>query len=285
MRNRKFKFNGEIYTTMADIAREVGVNRIQPRDFKKYGIEEISGDAMVTEPEAKPEISSVDAAKVDEVITAAKNGDIPYITLVDENDNDAVPWGLMYTEGGWISDSGQSHPDVLDESAVKALVEQYLDTAYETYQTQMQQPVKRDRRFTRKLGTDTDIQEAKAIASTGTIDDFCSQIKHFTVDALTSMAVAVGINTWDGIDNEPIRKMRLIMGLKDFYFPGQKTVTKKVVSWVKVDLPIMVKLAEDNDLEFKRSDNDKIQRMWVTAALNAAGFDPADYEGKGKDES
>lgn len=40
---RTFKMNGNIYNSMMDIARELGKKRIHPKDFQKYGIEEITG--------------------------------------------------------------------------------------------------------------------------------------------------------------------------------------------------------------------------------------------------
>ena len=39
---RKFKYNGNIYNSMMSIAKEIGINRLYPKDFPKYGIEEIT---------------------------------------------------------------------------------------------------------------------------------------------------------------------------------------------------------------------------------------------------
>lgn len=39
---RKFKYNGKTYDSMMNIARELGINRLYPRDFAKYGVEEIT---------------------------------------------------------------------------------------------------------------------------------------------------------------------------------------------------------------------------------------------------
>lgn len=61
---RTFKMNDHTYTSMMDIARELGVKRVYPRDFGKYGIVELTEDyseATASEPEqtkAEPEAES-----------------------------------------------------------------------------------------------------------------------------------------------------------------------------------------------------------------------------------
>ena len=39
---RKFKYNGKTYSSMMSIAREIGISRLYPRDFAKYGVEEVT---------------------------------------------------------------------------------------------------------------------------------------------------------------------------------------------------------------------------------------------------
>ena len=39
---RQFKYNGNTYGSMMSIAKELGIKRLYPRDFAKYGVEEIS---------------------------------------------------------------------------------------------------------------------------------------------------------------------------------------------------------------------------------------------------
>lgn len=53
---RKFKYNGKEYNSMMDIAREIGINRLYPRDFAKYGVEEITdmNNVQVTDAQDVP---------------------------------------------------------------------------------------------------------------------------------------------------------------------------------------------------------------------------------------
>lgn len=44
---RKFKYNGNIYSSMMGIAKELGISRLYPRDFAKYGVEEVTGENNV----------------------------------------------------------------------------------------------------------------------------------------------------------------------------------------------------------------------------------------------
>ena len=50
---KKFMMNGKTYNSMMDMARELGVNRIYPRNFEKYGITEVSDATSEPTAEAK----------------------------------------------------------------------------------------------------------------------------------------------------------------------------------------------------------------------------------------
>ena len=41
---RKFEYNGKVYNSMASIAKELGIDRLYPRNFAKYGVKEITED-------------------------------------------------------------------------------------------------------------------------------------------------------------------------------------------------------------------------------------------------
>ena len=64
---RTFKMNENIYNSMMDIARELGKKRIQPKDFQKYGIEEITGtvqpDDVKSDDNNKKTVVSAEVSK------------------------------------------------------------------------------------------------------------------------------------------------------------------------------------------------------------------------------
>lgn len=265
---RTFTMNGNTYTSMIDIARELGVKRVYPRDFDKYGIVETTGqDAQVAVD---------DTVKTDD--TQAQVADTADTTVAATDDVQAQQDD---TQVG-VDDSQQvddTQSDVTDDQTQDAdkADEDVQDTKADDKKAD--EP-KVDKRFTRKLGTPEQIKEAQENAGKMDIISFNNYIKHFTVDALVALADAAGVKNWDSITNEPIRKMRLLMEIKAFYYPQDKTPVKPNSEWRKVDLADLLALAKKHKLNYKKSDDEKIQRMWVIMAIKAANLTPQDLPQK-----
>ena len=251
-----------------DIARELGVKRVYPRDFDKYGIVETTGqDAQVAVD---------DTVKTDD--TQAQVADTADTTVAATDDVQAQQDD---TQVG-VDDSQQvddTQSDVTDDQTQDAdkADEDVQDTKADDKKAD--EP-KVDKRFTRKLGTPEQIKEAQENAGKMDIISFNNYIKHFTVDALVALADAAGVKNWDSITNEPIRKMRLLMEIKAFYYPQDKTPVKPNSEWRKVDLADLLALAKKHKLNYKKSDDEKIQRMWVIMAIKAANLTPQDLPQK-----
>lgn len=89
--SRTFKMNGNIYNSMMDITRELGKKRIQPKDFQKYGIEEITGtvqsddvksdDKSSEEKTEKKAPAKKDVKKSEETPEKKEKADKPVVTL------------------------------------------------------------------------------------------------------------------------------------------------------------------------------------------------------------
>ena len=127
-------------------------------------------------------------------------------------------------------------------------------------------------------GTPDEIKKAQDSISSATLEEFNNTIRHFNLEALVTMAEEAGVKTWDTITNAPIRKMRLLMELKGHYYPGQKLPVKVGSVWHKLTLEQLMELADENNLDYKKIEDKKIQRMWVTMALNKSGLKPEDYK-------
>lgn len=194
---RTFELNGRIFYTMMDMARELGVARIYPKDFAKYGIKEVDG---VTVKKAEALDVKSDVAESTTVVTK---------TNVIVN--------------------------------VKNVV-------------------------------------------INTLQDYANFLKGKTLDELISLCKADGVDTCDSISFEPIRKMHLVMNLKEKKFPGEKLETRKPTDFRKVSFDILKTTADDMNLEYRKSDNDAITRMWVTKALIDAGVNPEDLIKKAGDD-
>lgn len=274
---RTFTMNGNTYTSMMDIARELGVKRVYPRDFDKYGIVETTGQDI--------QVAVDDTVKADDNTQAqvADTADTTVAATADVQDDDTVQAQQDDTQADNAGDDQQAdvQTDVADDQ--KQDDNKVEDKAEETQDAKAddkKDEPKVDKRFTRKLGTPEQIKKAQENAGKMDIISFNNYIKHFTVDALVALADAAGVKNWDSITNEPIRKMRLLMEIKAFYYPQDKTPVKPNSEWRKVELADLMALAKKHKLNFKKSDDEKIQRMWVIMAIKAANLTPQDLPQK-----
>lgn len=194
---RTFELNGRIFYTMMDMARELGVARIYPKDFAKYGIKEVDG------------------------VTVKK------------------------------AEALDVKPDVAESTTVV---------------------------------TKTNVIVNVKNVVINTLQDYANFLKGKTLDELISLCKADGVDTCDSISFEPIRKMHLVMNLKEKKFPGEKLETRKPTDFRKVSFDILKTTADDMNLEYRKSDNNTITRMWVTKALIDAGVNPEDLIKKAGDD-
>lgn len=273
---RTFTMNGNTYTSMMDIARELGVKRVYPRDFDKYGIVETTGqDIQVAADDTVKADDNTQAQVVDTIdTTVAATEDVKADDTVQAQQDD--------TQADSTGDDDQqtdTQADVANDQKQDDKVDE-ADTKAEDKADDKKDEPKVDKRFTRKLGTPEQIKEAQENAGKMDIISFNNYIKHFTVDALVALADAAGVKNWDSITNEPIRKMRLLMEIKAFYYPQDKTPVKPNSEWRKVALSDLLALAKKHKLDYKKSDDEKIQRMWVIMAIKAANLTPQDLPQK-----
>ena len=131
----------------------------------------------------------------------------------------------------------------------------------------------------KKTGTAEEIAEVEADVVDMTRFTFGKAITNFTIPALITMATNAGVtNLWEGISNQPIRKMRLIMELKEVYFPTGNAPKKTAAPtpWKGIPMDALVKLAKDNNIQWKEDKNEGINRMRLIMALKANKLQPSD---------
>lgn len=244
---RTFKMNDHTYTSMMDIARELGVKRVYPRDFDKYGIVELTEDdaeATAAEPEQTK----------------------------DEPEAEATAEAVAKTSAEAEATVEEPKAEV-EEPAEEHKVE---DVKAEAKKPKATKKPSKERKG-RKTGSEEDIKGLVESLPNLSLEDFQTTIKHFTNDALIALAAELkkDINQYPELTNAPIRKMRLIMELKKALFPGQYYNTVKKSCWKKLSLDELKKLAKDNNLTYKAVDDEKVQRMFLIMELNKAGVKPA----------
>ena len=227
---RTFVMNNTTYTSMAAIAAELGVPRIRPRDFSKYGIMETT-DLDNSADDAAEEVAeqTVEAEEVADDVSEVADEVAEAESDTEEDDTDDA------------DDADDAEAEQVDDYDLKGFVESIVDM---------------------------------------TIIDFATAIKKFSVDKLLQLIDAVGadgMNKWETIENEPIRKMRLIMELKNNLFPGEKTPVNPPSIWRGIALDKLVELADANGVEYmKVESNENIQRMRVIEALKNTDLTPDD---------
>lgn len=222
MKTRKFQMNGKVYESMAAIAKELGVNRVRPSQFDKYGITEIT-DAVTVDTKA------VETAKAEEPVKA-----------------DTKPVSEK--------DASKKKPA---KNAVKT-------TSEEAKKTEDKEEVKAN------TSDDKAAVEIKS-GDDETLEEYSKRLKKSSMDDLVKYAEEAGVDVYESITNEQIRRMRITMALKAHYYPNEKLEVKKATGFKKIDLDTLIKAADERGLKYKKVDFPAIQRMWVTKALTDAG--------------
>lgn len=220
---RTFSMNGKTYESMMDIAREIGIKRVYPRDFDKYGVVETTGQDVAETSKDVPVAKTEEPKEVEKEEKKVSTPE-PKPEKKSKSKADKVDAEMTAKE-----DAGEAAVDVDD------LVSKVPEMS---------------------------------------IIQFNDIIGKWDVDSLVKLAEKAGVNLWDKITNASIRKMRLLMEIKKFYYPNDKVPVKPDSVWKNIPLESLIKLADEKSLEYRKSDESKIQRMWVIKALNDAGVSP-----------
>ena len=104
-------------------------------------------------------------------------------------------------------------------------------------------------------------------------DQLNAQLKELSLEELTKMAKELKANTYEGIENKGIRRMRLIMGIREVYFPTPKSNGEPTV-WKPYSVEELKEVANKNDVKYKPCDDLKILKMRIIMALKSANIQP-----------
>lgn len=94
--------------------------------------------------------------------------------------------------------------------------------------------------------------------------------RHLTTEQLEEWVELEGLET-KPTDSESIHRMRLCMAILYFNFPKQTRGKKKDSPYKKYTLEELVQMANENNLEVKPCDDNRILRMRTITALKEAG--------------
>lgn len=244
MAKRTFEMNGVTYESMLAIASELGIKRVYPKDFDKYGIVETTGvEAKVEAPvseEPKAEEVKVVEAKVEEAPAEE--------TKVEEAEEEEKP---------------KAKRTKLSEEERKARRKERREK-------------KRLEREEAKKPTPEMIAKGKELqekAGFESIWAWALEMKKSSSEEVYKLAETLGI-TWEKHEVERINRMHAVQAIRENMFPGQKRPKVRKSVWKDVSNEVIEGLLKEKGIEVVKTTDDKINRMKMIKALKDAGITP-----------
>lgn len=230
---RTFTMNGNTYTSMMEIARELGIKRVYPRDFAKYGIVETT-DTVATDDAT----NKVEDKKVADT-PQAQDADTAVSTENTKAENDTV-----------VGDK-----EATDDVANKEESQVTKKTA--------------SNKNTDKAADKPASNKVKPLTG---LEAYSAELRVMTLNDLVDLAKKEQVELYETVSDEKIRRMRLTMALKSKKYPGQKLNTRKA-SFRHVSLDALKEFAKEVGVaDYTVTSEERTQRMWIIHALNKAGY-------------
>lgn len=253
---KAYTMNGNKYTNLTAIAKELGLSRVRPSQFAKYGITEVNVDTPAADAAAVPAMAPTqDNTAADTTPTQDDSTPIP-------TDNDQAGDQTDNTNTGDSQDKDE--PDQKDEPKPKKGSKPKADKA----EKQPKEPTLAD-----TIKTAGEISED--ISKTVSLEDFSKALRKIPLDVLKACADKANVEApWQG--SEPIQRMHLTLNLREHFYPGQKLEAKKASPFRKIPLDVLTAKADELGLSYHTGGGDAITRMWATKALTDAGVNAED---------
>ena len=107
------------------------------------------------------------------------------------------------------------------------------------------------------------------------VEEIKEMIKSLPNDGVYAWAEDLGLEVPD-FEHEGIKRMRVAMLIKEYYFPTPKKEKAPTTSpWADYTTSELEKLVKSNKLKARKvENNDSIKRMWLIKALKDAGVEP-----------
>lgn len=107
---------------------------------------------------------------------------------------------------------------------------------------------------------------------------FKKELRNLTTTQLIDVVKEIGGNVWETLKDDTIRRMRLVMELKGYYYPQYKVVAKQKSPWTAVTTDKLLETAKAKGAVYKDCADEKILRMRVIVALKAFGVQAEDIK-------
>lgn len=106
-----------------------------------------------------------------------------------------------------------------------------------------------------------------------TIDEMSAHLKSLPSKEVIKFVKKLGVS-WEEHDNQAINRMRASIALRKAMFPGERRNREPKSAWKPFTLAELEKLAKKHKLQYKKTSDERVTRMWVIKALNDAGIQP-----------
>lgn len=154
------------------------------------------------------------------------------------------------------SDVSSTTPEVETPKAVETVEE-----------SKVEEPKAEDKSTTED---NSDLKSTMETISSKGLANFKAEIAKFSTEDLISTAEVLGTDTYINISNKGIRRMRIIMALKDHYFPKPPKAPSQPSAFKDLSVEQLQQIAKDNNIEYKPCDNTGILKMRIIMALKDA---------------
>ena len=288
---KKYSMNGKEYNTMMDIARELGKKRVRPSDFAKLGIVVVEDSQETTQTYTTAVSTYATVATTYTTIAATYTTAVATYTTANTYTTTTATYTTAITSYTtttmtYVTTTGTYTTGVilLDIKDTYTTTPKFkLEITYTSTPivqngnlglfdwddsiTSMIAATDLTVKKVKKYGTPEDIAEVEQDVVDMTRKQFGKAIKHFKLEALKTMAMNAGIeDLHEEIDDIRILRMKLIMDLKDVYFP-RPAKAQKWRPWRGVPLETCIALAAEYGVTWKPDTCPKINRMRLVIEL------------------
>ncbi|WAB24992.1 hypothetical protein M3_0041 [Lysinibacillus phage vB_LfM_LysYB1] len=257
-----FVYEGKEFPTFKAIADYRGVKQVTRRDMVRLGITEVE---KTEQPEQNAALESTEG-KVAET-TEAKTSDNKEAEEV-KIEKKTLESDAELKEEMKLEPLDEPEKEDAKTSLKKEEEEEELESIVEK-RTAEQSDIKQE--FSEEVLNEPEkLQKELGYAN---VDELAADLKRRKAANVIELARSLGLS-WKEDSHAGINRMRAAIEIRKKVFPGERRTRAPKSGWKKVPYEVMVKLAKENNLEFRETTDEKINRMWVIKALKDAEIQP-----------
>jgi hypothetical protein len=229
------------FGTMVEVAKHLGRSRVYPKDFERFGIVEMN----------KEEFEKLQNQQEAEESTTEEAG-------LDKDD--------MLNRKHPNKDKEEKEAE--EKAEKKAAKKEENPKPPAPKKEEKEEQPEPDKKETKE---DSNPDGTEDLEFTD-IEEFAMVMKNMAGEEVISLAKELELE-WKEDKNKGINRMRASMALREHFFPGQRRPKAPKSPWKKFEYKELEKIANENELVWTKTEDEKINRMWVIHALKEANVE------------